>query len=85
MTEQFITEEIQNKSVIPWVFRVGTGEGEFTNSKAAETAAKAKYHAIMNAVYSANEPYHGAIVLHQYGENPPLIEKYEMEERTASN
>lgn len=84
MTEQYIVEEIQNVSVIPFVFRVGEGEGEFADQPAAEAAAKAKFHEIMVSVYSLNIPYNGAIMLHQYGTNQPLIEAYEMVEREVT-
>lgn len=84
MTEQYITAEIQNVSVSPFVFRVGNGEGEYATWPQAEAAAKAKFHEIMVAVYSRNIPYNGAILLHQYGTNQPIIEGYEMVEREVS-
>ena len=84
MTEQYIVEEIQNTSVSPFVFRVGEGEGEFADQPAAESAARAKFHDIMVAVYSYSLPYHGAILLHQYGTNQPVIEGYEMVEREVT-
>ena len=84
MTEQYIVAEIQNVSVSPFVFRVGEGEGEFATQREAEEAAKAKFHSIMTAVYSLNIPYNGAILLHQYGMNPAVIEAYEMVEREVT-
>ena len=84
MTEQYIVEEIQNVSVIPFVFRVGEGEGQYATQPEAEAAAKAKFHEIMVSVYSLNIPYNGAIMLHQYGTNQPLIEGYEMVEREVA-
>lgn len=84
MIEQYIVEEIQNVSVIPFVFRVGEGQGEYATVQLAEEAAKAKFHEIMVSVYSLNVPYNGAIMLHQYGRNLPLIEAYEMIERAVS-
>lgn len=84
MTEQYIAAEIQNTSVSPFVFRVGNGEGEFAAQPEAEAAAKAKFHEIMVSVYSRNIPYNGAILLHQYGTNPAVIEGYEMVEREAT-
>ena len=84
MTEQYIVEEIQNVSVIPFVFRVGEGEGQYATQPETEAAARAKFHDIMVAVYSYSLPYHGAILLHQYGTNQPLIEAYEMVEREVS-
>lgn len=84
MTEQYIVEEIQNVSVIPFVFRVGEGEGQYATQPEAEAAAKAKFHEIMVSVYSLNIPYNGAILLHQYGMNPAVIEAYEMVEREVT-
>ena len=83
MTEQYIVEEIQNKAIIPFVFRVGEGEGEYATPKAAEQAAKAKFHNIMERVYSLSLAYNGAIMIHQYGENPAVIDMYEIAERTV--
>ena len=83
MVEQYIVEEIQNVSVVPFVFRVGTGEGQYATPEAAEEAAHAKFHDIMVAVYSGSNQYHGAIMLHQYGKNQPIIDDYEMVERTV--
>lgn len=85
MTEQYIVAEIQNVSVSPFVFRVGTGEGEYSTPKGAEEAAKAKFHDIMVSVYSRSIPYNGAILIHQYGMNQPVIEGYEMVERQVDN
>ena len=84
MTEQYIVEEIQNVSVVPCVFRVGEGEGQYATQPEAEAAARAKFHDIMVAVYSYSLPYHGAILLHQYGMNPAVIEAYEMVERAVN-
>ena len=84
MTEQYIVEEIQNTSVVPFVFRVGEGEGEFATQPEAEEAAKAKFHAIMVAVHSRKIPYNGAMMYHQFGTNPPIIEGYEMVEREVT-
>lgn len=84
MIEQYIVEEIQNVSVIPFVFRVGNGEGQYATIQLAEEAAKAKFHEIMVSVYSLNVPYNGAIMLHQYGTNQPIIEGYEMVERAVN-
>lgn len=84
MTEQYIVEEIQNVSVIPFVFRVGEGEGQYATQPEAEAAAKAKFHGIMVSVYSLNIPYNGAILLHQFGMNPAVIETYEMVEREVT-
>lgn len=84
MTEQYIVEEIQNTSVIPFVFRVGEGEGQYATQPEAEEAAKAKFHEIMVAVHSRKIPYNGAILLHQYGTNPAVIEGYEMVEREVT-
>lgn len=84
MIEQYIVAEIQNVSVLPFVFRVGTGDGEYATSQEAEEAAKAKFHEIMVSVYSFSVPYNGAIMLHQYGTNQPLIEGYEMVEREVN-
>lgn len=83
MIEQYIVEEVQNKSVIPYVFRVGTGEGEYATPELAEQAAKANYHSIMNSVYSFNHQYNGAILLHMYGKNPTVIEMQEIVERAG--
>lgn len=84
MTEQYIVEGIQNVSVIPFVFRVGEGEGQYATQPEAEEAAKAKFHSIMTTVYSLNIPYSGAMMYHQYGTNPPIIEGYEMVEREVT-
>lgn len=84
MIEQYVVEEFQNKSVIPYVFRVGDGEGEYATPKLAEQAAKALYHSTMNSAWSLSHQYNGAIILHQYGTNQPLIEDYEMVEREVS-
>ena len=84
MTEQYIVEEIQNVSVVPFVFRVGEGEGQYATQPEAESAARTKFHEIMVAVYSNSLPYHGAILLHQYGTNQPVIEGYEMVEREVT-
>lgn len=84
MTEQYIVAEIQNVSVSPFVFRVGNEPGQYETPKAAEEAAKAKFHDIMVSVYSRNIPYNGAILLHQYGTNPAVIEGYEMVEREVT-
>ena len=84
MIEQYVVEEIQNKTVSPFVFRVGTGEGEYATPKLAEEAAKAKFHSIMTTVYSLSLPYNGAMMYHQYGTNQPLVEAYEMVEREVS-
>lgn len=83
MTEQYIVAEIQNASVSPFVFRVGIGEGEYPTPEEAEEAAKAKYHSIMTTVYSLAIPYNGAIIIHQYGKNPAVIDMYEIAERTV--
>lgn len=84
MTEQYIVAEIQNVSVVPFVFRVGEGEGQYATQPEAEAAARAKFHDIMVAVYSNSLPYHGAILLHQYGINPAVTEAYEMVEREVT-
>lgn len=84
MTEQYIVEEIQNTSVVPFVFRVGNGEGQYATQPEAEAAAKAKFHSIMTTVYSLNIPYNGAMMYHQFGTNPPIIEGYEMVEREVT-
>ena len=84
MTEQYIVEEIQNKTVTPFVFRVGTGEGEYATPEEAEEAARAKFHSIMTTVYSLSIPYNGAMMYHQYGKNQPIIEDYEMVEREVT-
>lgn len=81
MIEQYIVEEVQNTSVTPFVFRVGTGEGEYATSALAEEAARAKFHSIMATVYSLSIPYNGAMMYHQYGKNQPIVEGYEMVER----
>lgn len=81
MTEQFEVLEEQNKSIIPWVFRVGTGEGEYATTKLAEEAARAKFHDIMVSAHGANNAYHGACIIHRYGTNKPVIEDDEMVER----
>lgn len=84
MTEQFIVQEIQNTSVIPFVFRVGTGQGEYATVQEAEQAAKAQFHSIMTTVYSMNLAYNGAILIHMYGMNEPIIEMQEIVERTVT-
>ena len=84
MTEQYIVAEIQNVSVSPFVFRVGNEPGQYATPEAAKEAARAKFHDIMVAVYSYSLPYHGAILLHQYGTNPAVIEAYEMVEREVT-
>ena len=84
MTEQYITAEIQNVSVSPFVFRVGNEPGQYATPEEAKEAAKAKFHEIMVSVYSRNIPYNGAILLHQYGTNPAVIEGYEMVEREVT-
>lgn len=84
MIEQFEVFEEQNVSVIPYVFRVGTGEGQYADSKAAEAAARAKFHSIMDSVYSGNNEYHGALIIHRYGTNRAVIDDDEMVERTVT-
>lgn len=84
MIEQFEVLEEQNVSVIPYVFRVGTGEGQYATSELAEAAAHAKFHAIMTAAYDGNNAYHGACIIHRYGKNKPLIEDDEMIERAVN-
>ena len=82
MTEQFEVQEIQNKSCTPWVFRVGTGEGEYATVEAAEMAAKAKYYTVMAAACQSNVAYHGANLIHMVGQNQ-YLEKGEIIERSA--
>ena len=84
MIEQYIVEEIQNVSVIPFVFRVGEGQGEYSTVQIAEQAAKAKYHEIMTSVYSHTLEYNGAILIHMYGKNAPVIELQEIVEREVT-
>ena len=69
MTEQFEVQEIQNASCTPWVFRVGTGQGEYATAEAAESAAKAKYYTVMAAACQSNVAYHGANLIHMVGQN----------------
>lgn len=84
MIEQFEVMEEQNMSIIPWVFRVGTGEGQYATSKLAEAAAHAKFHSIMVSAYGSNVDYHGAYIIHRYGTNKPVIEDDEMVERAVN-
>ena len=81
MIEQYEVLEEQNVSIVPWVFRVGTGEGQYPDSKAAEEAARAKFHAIMTSVYDGNNEYHGALIIHRCGTNKAVIDGDEMVER----
>ena len=83
MIEQYEVLEEQNVSVTPWVFRVGTGEGQYATPELAEAAAHAKFHAIMTAAYG-NNTYHGACILHRYGTNKPIVEDDEMIERAVN-
>lgn len=83
MIEQFEVLEEQNVSVIPYVFRVGTGQGQYATPELAEAAAHAKFHEIMTSAYGSQNEYHGACILHRYGKNKPLIEDDEMIERTV--
>lgn len=84
MTEQYEVLEEQDKAIIPYVFRVGTGLGEYATPELAEAAAHAKFHDIMVAVYGSNVPYHGALIIHRYGKNKPMIEDDEMVEREVT-
>ena len=84
MIEQFEVLEEQNMSIISWVFRVGTGEGQYATSKLAEEAAHAKFHEIMVSAYDAHNAYHGACIIHRYGTNKPVIEDDEMIEREVT-
>ena len=84
MIEQFEVFEEQDKTIIPYVFRVGTGEGEYATPELAEAAAHAKFHEIMIAAYGSQVPYHGSCILHRFGKNKPIIEDDEMVERAVN-
>ena len=84
MTEQFEVFEEQDEAIIPYVFRVGTGVGQYATTELAEAAAHAKFHEIMIAAYGSQVPYHGACILHRFGKNKPIVEDDEMVEREVT-
>lgn len=70
MTNQFVVNEIQGSSVTPVTFDVA----DYHDEKAAERAAKARYHQILSAAYDSNIPYHGANIIHMVGYDQIMIE-----------
>ena len=56
--EEFIVCEVQNQTVVPYVYPIAGADPTPT-----EMQAKGKFHEIMFAAYNSNVAFHGAYIL----------------------